>query len=191
MLQVLNDEQIEILGSVIKNSVSLIQGPPGTGKTTLITRIALSLYNRLRKARKESKRNKILVIADSNQAVNNLVENLLKAFKELESDAQLVRLMSTVAFNKAGYNTKLIDPYTVTNPKHGPIFKFIKNTKGKLVKGEMIKPSSESLLKNSDIVCCTTPSPLLGLTKNGKKTNGQISFLQSSTKLLKAKKLYL
>lgn len=54
--------------------ILLIQGPPGTGKTTTITEI-------VRQYLKENKHAKILVVSQSNQAVDNVLEKICEEVK--------------------------------------------------------------------------------------------------------------
>lgn len=52
-----------------KSEILLIQGPPGTGKTTVITEIVEQYH-------KKDKTDKILVVSQSNQAVDNVLEKI-------------------------------------------------------------------------------------------------------------------
>ncbi|KAG0419777.1 Regulator of nonsense transcripts 1 like protein, partial [Dictyocoela roeselum] len=67
----LNYSQIVALKAALNQSLTLIQGPPGTGKTSTS---ATLVYNLVTK-----KMGKVLVVASSNAAVNNLVKQMLKA----------------------------------------------------------------------------------------------------------------
>lgn len=64
----LTEAQFEACKSAIVNAVTLIQGPPGTGKT----QVACAIIDCYRRASHE----KILAVADSNVAADNLVEGL-------------------------------------------------------------------------------------------------------------------
>jgi len=62
----LNPSQNTALAAAQVNTLTIVHGPPGTGKTTTLARIIHSLANR----------NRILVCAQSNVAVDNLVQLL-------------------------------------------------------------------------------------------------------------------
>jgi hypothetical protein len=70
--RILNDSQIEALKMALARHVTLIQGPPGTGKTTTAVQIVLAFlkYNLVELP--------MLVTADSNTAVDNLVKGIGK-----------------------------------------------------------------------------------------------------------------
>jgi len=63
--EVLNDSQNEALRKCIKSDIFLIHGPPGTGKTTTLSEVIKKHIGK-----------KILVTADSNVAVDNVMEKL-------------------------------------------------------------------------------------------------------------------
>ena len=63
----LNSSQIEALKKSIKSELFLIHGPPGTGKTTTLAEVVKQHIG---------KGKKLLVTADSNVAVDNLLERL-------------------------------------------------------------------------------------------------------------------
>ncbi len=66
--QQLNDRQeLAVSHAVSEDSLFLIHGPPGTGKTTTLVEVILQLVK---------KGNRVLAAADSNTAVDNLVEKL-------------------------------------------------------------------------------------------------------------------
>ncbi len=73
------NQQKAIINAIHRNPLTVIQGPPGTGKTTVITEIIFQLLN----AHPDSK---ILVTSQTNDAVDNVLDNLLK------KDIQFVRL---------------------------------------------------------------------------------------------------
>ena len=63
--EILNESQNEALKKAINSEVFLIHGPPGTGKTTTLAEVIKKHIGK-----------KLLVTADSNVAVDNLVEKL-------------------------------------------------------------------------------------------------------------------
>lgn len=80
----LNASQTNAVRSVLRRPLSLIQGPPGTGKTTTSSTIIYHLRNiikktkpKLKKASKSAKE-KILVCAPSNVAVDHLADKISK-----------------------------------------------------------------------------------------------------------------
>lgn len=60
-----------VLNGINKKPLSVIQGPPGTGKTTVITEIVFQLLDKEPDA-------KILITSQTNDAVDNVLDNLLK-----------------------------------------------------------------------------------------------------------------
>ena len=68
-----------ILNAIHREPLTVIQGPPGTGKTTVITEIVFQILHKKPDA-------KILITSQTNDAVDNVLDNLLK------KDIQVVRL---------------------------------------------------------------------------------------------------
>lgn len=66
----LNASQEEAVGMAIRNDFSVVKGPPGTGKTTVCAAIVYEMAQRTDK--------RILVCAQSNQGIDNLVERIHK-----------------------------------------------------------------------------------------------------------------
>jgi len=60
-----------ILNAIHRKPLTVIQGPPGTGKTTVITEIVLQLLEK-------NPDFKILITSQTNDAVDNVLDNLLK-----------------------------------------------------------------------------------------------------------------
>ncbi|WP_203970508.1 AAA domain-containing protein, partial [Capnocytophaga stomatis] len=73
------NQQKAIVNAIHKKPLTVIQGPPGTGKTTVITEIVFQILNRDKGA-------KILITSQTNDAVDNVLDNLL------EKNISLVRL---------------------------------------------------------------------------------------------------
>eukprot|EP00927_Polykrikos_kofoidii_P049221 TRINITY_DN43315_c0_g1_i1.p1 TRINITY_DN43315_c0_g1~~TRINITY_DN43315_c0_g1_i1.p1 ORF type:complete len:731 (-),score=122.19 TRINITY_DN43315_c0_g1_i1:517-2709(-) len=71
----LNASQVAAAEGVTKVSLGLIQGPPGTGKTTTTCHIVSGLVERCKPLKEKCG---VLVAADSNVAVDQLLEGLLK-----------------------------------------------------------------------------------------------------------------
>merc|ERR1719271_1979000 len=70
--RLLNQSQIEALTRACEQRITLIQGPPGTGKTTTAVQIVSALVNY------QPVDTPMLVTADSNTAVDNLVKGVAK-----------------------------------------------------------------------------------------------------------------
>ncbi|MCB0539592.1 MAG: AAA family ATPase, partial [Bacteroidetes bacterium] len=68
-----------ILNAIQREPLTVIQGPPGTGKTTVITEIVFQILHKNPDA-------KILITSQTNDAVDNVLDNLL------EKEIPLVRL---------------------------------------------------------------------------------------------------
>jgi len=65
------NQQKSILNALYRKPLTVIQGPPGTGKTTVITEIVFQLLSANPDA-------KILITSQTNDAVDNVLDNLLK-----------------------------------------------------------------------------------------------------------------
>lgn len=65
------NQQKAIQNALIRKPLSVIQGPPGTGKTTVITEIVFQLLE-------HKPDSKILITSQTNNAVDQVLENLLK-----------------------------------------------------------------------------------------------------------------
>lgn len=68
-----------VINALNREPLTIIQGPPGTGKTTVITEIVFQILNKKQNA-------KILITSQTNDAVDNVLDNLL------EKDIPFVRL---------------------------------------------------------------------------------------------------
>jgi serine/threonine protein kinase len=66
-----HNQQRAIQNALLRNPLSVIQGPPGTGKTTVITEIVFQILSQKPEA-------KILITSQTNNAVDQVLENLLK-----------------------------------------------------------------------------------------------------------------
>lgn len=64
------NQQRAVLNALNREPLTIIQGPPGTGKTTVITEIVLQILNK-------KPNSKILITTQTNDAVDNVLENLL------------------------------------------------------------------------------------------------------------------
>jgi len=74
-----DNQQRAIINALHREPLTVIQGPPGTGKTTVITEIVLQILNKKPNA-------KILITSQTNNAVDNVLENLL------EKEIPIIRL---------------------------------------------------------------------------------------------------
>jgi len=72
----LNPSQVDAATAAMSHAVSLVQGPPGTGKTATCVQI-LKLWAKTWK--KPRKRSCLLATSDSNIAVDNMLEGLIRA----------------------------------------------------------------------------------------------------------------
>ncbi|AEF13567.1 hypothetical protein PICST_73544 [Scheffersomyces stipitis CBS 6054] len=145
----LNVSQINAVRSVLQRPLSLIQGPPGTGKTVTSATI---IYH-LTKLNKE----KILVCAPSNVAVDHLAEKLdslgLKVLRltarsreDVESSVSHLSLHNLVNRTAKGELKKLLR---------------LRNELGELSLSDskslirLIRTSESKILAQCDVVCCT------------------------------------
>lgn len=94
----LNDGQRAAFVSLVETGpVGLLQGPPGSGKTKFIASLVHWLL-------KEGGARRVLVASQSHEAVNNVLEELLKTYKALGGYADLLRVGSRGA-------TERVRPY--------------------------------------------------------------------------------
>lgn len=70
-LQYSDNQRKAIINALSRKPLSVVQGPPGTGKTTVITEIVFQIL----KQRPEAK---ILITSQTNNAVDQVLENLIK-----------------------------------------------------------------------------------------------------------------
>lgn len=73
------NQQKAIINAIHREPLTIIQGPPGTGKTTVITEIVFQILNKSPDA-------KILITSQTNNAVDNVLDNLL------EKEIPIIRL---------------------------------------------------------------------------------------------------
>ena len=73
------NQQRAVINALNREPLTIIQGPPGTGKTTVITEIVFQILHKMPNA-------KILITSQTNDAVDNVLDNLL------EKDIPFVRL---------------------------------------------------------------------------------------------------
>jgi len=85
-LEKLNPDQISAVKMIIANKVSFIRGPPGSGKTSMAA-LALSILKDILVNEFQTEA-KILIVADSNKAVDRITEALL------ERNMKVLRLVS-------------------------------------------------------------------------------------------------
>lgn len=104
-LEHLNEFQQEAAINTLENDFTLIQGPPGTGKTTTSAAI-LELLGDLMDDSNIPEFDKILVLADSNKAVDNLTLKLMELMKQNNKPDQVLRIMSFSA-QKSDYDKRL------------------------------------------------------------------------------------
>jgi superfamily I DNA and/or RNA helicase/tRNA A-37 threonylcarbamoyl transferase component Bud32 len=74
-----DNQQKAVINALNREPLTIIQGPPGTGKTTVITEIVFQILNKQPNA-------KILITSQTNDAVDNVLDNLL------DKDIPFVRL---------------------------------------------------------------------------------------------------
>ena len=87
----MNASQQRAVATSLRQPVSLLHGPPGTGKTT-------TLAHAVHAALLEATRSKILLLAETNNAVDNLVSAVLRSCDRCASplaSGELVRVGST------------------------------------------------------------------------------------------------
>lgn len=145
----LNVSQANAVKNVLQRPLSLIQGPPGTGKTVTSATI---IYH-LSKINKD----KILVCAPSNVAVDHLAEKLdllglkvvrltAKSREDAESSVEYLSLKKLVEDSAKGELKKLLK---------------LKNELGELSSDDsktfiqLLRKKEKTILKNADVICCT------------------------------------
>lgn len=105
-----NDESqmSAVLEALNQKPVYLIQGPPGTGKTTVIIELIQQLIEHQRDV-------KILVVSQSNMAVDNVLEKLDKINQEIKKNGQnhlgFMRLASQFTIAKDNVSKQIV-PHT-------------------------------------------------------------------------------
>ncbi len=90
-----------VLEALNRQPLYLIQGPPGTGKTTVIIELLQQILQREKEA-------KILVTSQSNLAVDNVLEGILKINKRTQNSLPFMRLASKYTLNKSAIPTEIM-----------------------------------------------------------------------------------
>ena len=73
-----NMSQENAINAALNQRLTLIHGPPGTGKTFVACEIVHQLYHKMNSDSDRDHKCKILVAAETNNAVDNLTQNLVK-----------------------------------------------------------------------------------------------------------------
>lgn len=101
----LNDSQRQAVNKAIySNSISLIQGPPGTGKTSVISEIIRQIIS---KAASSDIPPKILIVSQSNTAVDNILEGI--SSWNSEEKIRVVRIGDKTKVSKDVASNYLVD----------------------------------------------------------------------------------
>ncbi|CDR40740.1 CYFA0S05e03906g1_1 [Cyberlindnera fabianii] len=146
----LNLSQANAVKAVLKKPLSLIQGPPGTGKTVTSATIVYHLT-------KLNAKEKILVCAPSNVAVDHLAEKLeslglnivrltARSREDVDCSVEHLSLNNLVAKNAVGELKKLLK---------------LRGELGELSAEDtttffrLFRKKERAILKNADVVCCT------------------------------------
>lgn len=116
----LNASQMNAVNSVLLNMdpsyqssfISVIQGPPGTGKTTTIANLIAQIIQVKRNLQME-KKYQILVCADSNVAVDELLKKLVHGYAGPPTNLKVIRLGSCVKIDQELHKHSL--PYKLDN----------------------------------------------------------------------------
>lgn len=90
----LNPSQLQAVQSALSRSVTLWQGPPGTGKTSTLTAMVAAAVRMLEDD--PVPRGRVLAVAASNVAVDNLVEGLLRHGLQVVRVGQPVRVAAAL-----------------------------------------------------------------------------------------------
>ncbi|KAG0686641.1 ATP-dependent RNA helicase, partial [Pichia californica] len=146
----LNTSQLYAVETALKSPLTLIQGPPGTGKTVTSATIVYHLSNIYKKE-------KILVCAPSNVAVDHLTEKLTKM------GLKVVRIVAKSREDVDSNITKFCLHEQVKNKAKGEFKKLIKlkDELGELSKNDnytyfsYMRKYERDLIENCDVVCCT------------------------------------
>ena len=145
----LNDAQKEAVMHVLNNPLTLIQGPPGTGKTVTSAHIVHHL--------RQSTGSTVLVCAQSNIAVDNLMKVILK-----KKGMKVVRINSQVREKDRNNNPfgSLSLDYLIGKrcPKLKNFYRRIANmTRKELSEMFRLKDQIErQIMEEADVVCCTS-----------------------------------
>lgn len=146
----LNASQLYAVETALKSPLTLIQGPPGTGKTVTSATIVYHLSHMYKKE-------KILVCAPSNVAVDHLTEKLTKM------GIRVVRLVAKSREDVDSNITKFCLHELVKKKAKGEFKKLIKLKEelGELSYSDnntyfsYLKRYERDLLNDCDVVCCT------------------------------------
>lgn len=90
-----------VWGALNHQPIFLIQGPPGTGKTTVIVELIQQIVQREKSA-------KILVVSQSNKAVDNVLERLYTIYQKAQEPLAFMRLASRYSLDKDRVSSAMI-----------------------------------------------------------------------------------
>eukprot|EP00003_Mantamonas_plastica_P033454 TRINITY_DN95_c0_g1_i8.p1 TRINITY_DN95_c0_g1~~TRINITY_DN95_c0_g1_i8.p1 ORF type:complete len:790 (-),score=260.73 TRINITY_DN95_c0_g1_i8:572-2941(-) len=150
----LNISQVQAVKTALQRPLTLIQGPPGTGKTVTSTTIVHHLVNQ-----KSGNKNKVLVCAPSNVAVDQLAERLHATGLKVVRLAAKARedIMSNVDFLCLHNMVRDVDLF---NGQLQQLFAK-KEGQGELTRAEekkLIKlreATEKEIIMAADVICCT------------------------------------
>ena len=138
-----NEAQVDaVIRAFGEEKFFMIQGEPGTGKTTVIKELILQQLNRIPNS-------KILLVAQTNDAVDNLIRGIAEGWQE----AELIEKNQIVRCGSMGKIAEDIEAYSLENKYE----KYKENLKKHEVSGEAIKLREKWLnfiedKANSDVV---------------------------------------
>jgi len=161
----LNEYQIEAVKRAIGSEpLFLIHGPPGTGKTTTLVEVIEQLV--------KNKKLQVLATADSNTAVDNLMERLIKRGLEV------VRLGHPARVSK-----ELIEHTLDYKVQHHPDYEKIKEIEKKI--DELKERQADHLKPTPQWRRGLSDKQIMELARQNKKTRGiKLSKLKSMAKWL-------
>ncbi|CAN3373152.1 hypothetical protein DIURU_001194 [Diutina rugosa] len=142
----LNDSQLNAVRAVLQRPLSLIQGPPGTGKTVTSATIIYHLV--------KMNREKVLVCAPSNVAVDHLVDKLNQL------GLKVVRLTAK-SREDVESNVSHLSLHNLVAKEEGAKYANYREREGELDDAEVakvgraIRQAESRILKKCDVVCCT------------------------------------
>lgn len=146
----LNESQANAVRQALSTPLTLIQGPPGTGKTNTSATIVYHLN-------KMFKKEKILVCAPSNVAVDHLAKKLdemglnvvrlmAKSREDVDNGIEHLRVSRLVEENSKGQLKKLIGlKKEVGELSHSDEKSYL----------DLYRKKEKNVLQNADIICCT------------------------------------
>ena len=155
----LNQSQIQAVGKAVTNNFTLLQGPPGTGKSVTCSAIVY-YFTKVAKKGQTGAKDKILVCAPSNIAVDHLTDYISKTGVKVTQICS--RMRESVEAPEGEYFLHRKLEKELEKPENLSVRKLRDKKKTEFISEEENKELNSkeykiaiNLIKDADVICCT------------------------------------